>query len=931
MSKILLIGLDATDWEILSTKVVSGELPHLAQLMASGASGSLRSIHPLFSPALWATIATGKRPYEHGITGFTLSDAAGAGLHAYDSTARKVPAIWNMLSHAQKTSHVVGWWNTAPVEKIQGVMVDETFRIARSPSYEPWKIEKNSVFPEKYAELLAKERVHPQELPESLLRALVPKLYEIDPSADLRLAGIAKILAEDLSTLQGTLRLMSEESWDFATPYLIGLDNLSHLGMAYRAQALSGEKERDIELYGEVVDRAYALYDTWIGKLVAAAGKDTTIMIVSDHGFYHDYRRLQSLGIEATAPCAQHAPLGSFIIAGPHIRSGVSLSHASILDICPTLLALFGLPVGKDMPGKVLSEVFKSPSKTTFIASWNQRCPISPSDSLYKPSFQATEAALRQLVALGYLPELPKDHRNVIVDAQCDQLFHRALAYLDDEQFDQAIPLLEKARLQAKQAASERFDILMTLAVSYFLIGKLRHAAANFKQLVRCRRRDTRHALQELELQESIIDTSKKLNYSKSLEIKNLMARSVIDEEAIAFTLALANEIVEHQEAHTSLIFSCAEQRPQDVFMNLHAGLVALSQGSYERGLRFLDNADTACPEEADFLMYKAQHYNGIGDFSQGEAHAREALERNPLHAGSWLALATSLTHQSRWKEARVAARQARKSILRRSKAYELLASIARGENKDRKYILRYHAMAQKAEQYLTQIFHSNLLRKLGRPINAALDSNVEKPQKQSLSKDSTIPTVLNTQTPLESSIVVTGLPRTGTSLLMQMLSAGGLPITTDYRRSADEHNPRGYFEHEDIKSIAKGTYVLTPGEASKVVIPLIWEIPAQLSCYVIFIRRNLTEVIESQRRMAGLLGSTEELKSAYDYYEAKTCEILKERSWHVLTLQHAAVLARPEEAAAAINDFLGGSLNSSAMAAAVMPNLHRVKIGDRR
>jgi len=247
MSKILLIGLDAADWGILSTKIASGELPHLAQLMASGASGSLRSIHPLFSPALWATIATGKRPYEHGITGFTLSDAAGAGLHAYDSTARRVPAIWNMLSHAEKTSHVVGWWNTAPVEKIQGVMVDETFRVAHSPSYEPWKIEKSSVSPEDYAELLAKERVHPQELPESLLRTLVPKLYEIDPSTDFRLSAIAKILAEDLTTLQTTLRLMSEKSWDFTTPYLIGIDCLSHLGIACRAPALSGEKERDVE------------------------------------------------------------------------------------------------------------------------------------------------------------------------------------------------------------------------------------------------------------------------------------------------------------------------------------------------------------------------------------------------------------------------------------------------------------------------------------------------------------------------------------------------------------------------------------------------------------------------------------------------------------------------------------------------------------
>ena len=110
MSKILFIGLDAADWELVSAKVANGKLPHLASLIAQGVRGPLRSIYPLFSPSLWATIATGKRPYEHGVTGFTLPDDLGSGLRPYDRTLRRSPAIWNMLTYYKKTSHIVGWW-----------------------------------------------------------------------------------------------------------------------------------------------------------------------------------------------------------------------------------------------------------------------------------------------------------------------------------------------------------------------------------------------------------------------------------------------------------------------------------------------------------------------------------------------------------------------------------------------------------------------------------------------------------------------------------------------------------------------------------------------------------------------------------------------------------------------------------------------------
>ena len=705
--KTLFIGLDAADWELISAKVSAGKLPHLSSLIATGASGPLRSIYPLFSPALWATMATGKRPYEHGITGFTLPDDSGSGLRPYNSGSRRSPALWNMLSSSKKTSTVVGWWTTAPAEKIQGVMVDETFRIAHRPCHEPWEVSPESVSPESLSLMVAEERVHPQHLSEVLLRALVPKLYEIDPSTDFRVAALAKILAEDLTTLQVTLRLMSEEPSDFTTLYLMGLDSLSHLSMRYRDPIFPGEAPRDCELYGEVVDRAYELYDTWVGELVAAAGDQATIVVASDHGFYHDARKPICLGIEETAPAIQHSPIGTLIMKGPDLRQGASIAHASILDLCPTLLALLELPTGRDMPGKILVEAFSKTPALKKISSWNHCWKPAPQITL--PSPKATEAALRQLVSLGYLQEIPSNKQRAIQEAQEDQLFHLALSYLSDERLDQAIPLLKQAWITSQKGkhTSSRTNILAELATAYFKIGERRHAAACFHQLVRCRRCDAKEALQEF-WTKAAAATTPNLSFSEAWEVRRLMARANLDEGAMSFTQALARFLAHSKKEDLLSLLSYAETHPQDSFANLNAGFFALQNKMNEQGIICLRRVAMARPEEAEPLAFLAEHYHQTAHFTEAEECAREALRRNPLHAASWLALATTLVAQGRLEEAWKAAQEAKRSLLQRKKAYTLLATIALEGKKKPEQARRYHAMAKKSESFLKKIIHSD-------------------------------------------------------------------------------------------------------------------------------------------------------------------------------------------------------------------------------
>ena len=103
-----------------------------------------------------------------------------------------------------------------------------------------------------------------------------------------------------------------------------------------------------------------------------------------------------------------------------------------------------------------------------------------------------------------------------------------------------------------------------------------------------------------------------------------------------------------------------------------------------------------------------------------------------------------------------------------------------------------------------------------------------------------------------ESLVVVTGLPRSGTSMLMQMLAAGGLPVLSDGLREADEDNPRGYLEFEPVKNLLKDSKWLFGGggKAVKIVAPLLAALPPGLACRVILSERDLEEVLDSQERM---------------------------------------------------------------------------------
>ena len=178
---------------------------------------------------------------------------------------------------------------------------------------------------------------------------------------------------------------------------------------------------------------------------------------------------------------------------------------------------------------------------------------------------------------------------------------------------------------------------------------------------------------------------------------------------------------------------------------------------------------------------------------------------------------------------------------------------------------------------------------------------------------------------------VVTGLPRSGTSLMMQMLQAGGLDALDDGVRTADEDNPKGYLEFEKVKNLRNDSSWVgsAQGKAAKIVAPLLQYLP-QGQYRLVLMERDLDEVLRSQAAMLGRSGKAgarltdEQLKGVYEKQLAQANRWIEARNLPVVAIRYKDCIDSPRQAADAVNRFLGGGLDAAAMAGVVDPRLYR-------
>lgn len=179
--------------------------------------------------------------------------------------------------------------------------------------------------------------------------------------------------------------------------------------------------------------------------------------------------------------------------------------------------------------------------------------------------------------------------------------------------------------------------------------------------------------------------------------------------------------------------------------------------------------------------------------------------------------------------------------------------------------------------------------------------------------------------------VIVTGLPRSGTSLVMRMLETAGFPLVTDQQRLADSDNPHGYFEHERIKSLSRDSTWLASlrGQAVKIVIPLVRCVPRELSAAVIHLERPLEEIFASQRRMLAHRGkspaaSDEFLTPVYLRLLRETEEFLLSSGFRLLRLPYHDLVQNPAATTRRLAEFLHLPEAAESMQSCIDPALHR-------
>lgn len=937
--KVLLVGWDAADWRVIDPLLDQGKMPHLAKFLAAGVRGNISTLYPAYSPMLWTSIATGKRPYKHGIHGFSEPTPDGRGVRPVTNLARTTKAVWNVLHQAGKTCNVVGWWPSHPAEPIRGVMVSNHFQRANAPADKPWPVLPGTVHPPRLAKALAEFRIHPAELDHTHIGPFVPRFGEIDQEKDQRLEGLARTLADVVGIHAAATALMQLEPWDFMGVYYDGIDHFSHGFMKYHPPKQEWVEEADFELYKGVIEGAYRFHDMMLGALLALAGDDATVILMSDHGFHPDRHRPRHIPTDPAGPAAEHRHYGIFAMQGPGVRPNGRVHGASILDVCPTVLRLFGLPAGADMDGKVLATAFADPPKVETIPSWDD---VPGDDGRHPPDREldpvAAAETMKQLVDLGYVEPLPENAEQAVRQTVRELRFNLAQAYIDGRRFADAAAVLEK--LWAEWPSEHRFGVALAHCLDAGREPARRRAALDtLEKNLAEQAVIAAEALKAYQGEDGKLNLGDDAKPADRHKVRRLAALAHPNKAPLQYLRAVQLFLEGKVEEAVGALEGAAGRAGVPAEMRCRLGHGFLKLGRPERAEGCFRAALADDPEEVAALIGLAEARAAQHDPEGALDAALSATELIFLNPRAHGLVGTALLHLGRYDEAEAAFKLALHQNPGERAALKGLTQLYRDLRPDPlKWLAHKRRVAKAVRQARAARKAARGQGSGGRRQKAEdVERAVEGPgdgigQDQAPSSDS----CRLTPDPCEVT-VVSGLPRSGTSMMMQVLAAGGLEPFTDGRRRADSDNPRGYFEHEGATRLASDASWVPQarGKVVKVVAPLLPRLPEGEAYAVVMMRRDLDEVVASQRAMlkrlnrpgAGL--ADDALKAALGKQVAEVSRWAGvQGNVRLLELDYGEVLADPAATCDRLAGFLGRPVDAAAMRAAIEPSLRRQTAG---
>lgn len=840
--KLLVIGWDGADWKMINPLMDQGLMPNLEKLVNSGTIGNLATLDPPFSPMLWTSMATGKRPYTHGVMGFNEPDEDGINIRPVLSLSRKCKAIWNILTQEKKNTHTVAWWPSHPAEPINGISISNFYQRAMHSNAEQWDIAPQSVHPKSMEEDFAGLRIHPSELTGAHLFPFVPMLDKLSAEHMQDVQKLRQILAENSTLHNAFTNIIRTQKWDFATVYFDGIDRICHDFMKYHPPKRAHIPQDKFDIYKDIVKGMYQYHDMMLGRVMDLAGDDATIMIISDHGFQSDHLRPKNIPVEPAGIAYEHSPYGIFAIKGPGIKKDSLLHGASILDVTPTILQLFNLPIGQDMDGNPLLSIFENPSIPKSIESWEliDGDAGMPTDQYDKdPDF--AQKMLDQLADLGYIDQPDQDKSIAYKSTKtfCDS--NLARAYMDGGKISNAIEIFE--RLNTEKSTPW---ISYRLAICYQMTGK---------------HQECRSLISKLQLggyyENPVMET---------IEASMLMSEGKYLE---------ASKLLEQVESKVDVTYG-------DIYLKIARCYAMIGQpGRAQKAIEkeLANNHDN--PSAHQFLgIIHLNHHR------YGEAYTcfMEAVSLDYSLSDAHYYLGKTLMALGDYESA--------------AKALEVTLGINPHNN---------HARLLLRTVYRTHLDLADQAAQVFRDFNNYCVGEIT---------------------------IVSGMPRSGTSLMMQILEASGIDIFTDGERSNDDNNPKGYYEHEIVKRINHNPHWLKNcnGKAVKIVAPLISSLPYNYKYKVIYMDRDPMEIYRSQEQMLLRMGKRNS-KQIFSQGILNQIEqtIHNTKSWlnnhpcvDVIYVPYSELIDQPQKYAPQISKLLDKQIDLTVLQATIDPKLYR-------
>ncbi len=409
--KVMILGFDGADWDFIEPLMAKGYLPHFKKLREEGAWARLRSMKPTLSAVIWTTIATGKSMEKHGIVDWLYVKRHNIKI-PYNSSERREPAIWEILSQEGKTSAVINWFVTFPPDRIKGIMVSSVMRRYALLKNKKVRILREALYPPRYFPIIKECMVW--NFQKALKDMGIPNYRKMakemgrDPSKLPIISSFRVFVLMEKFTENVGEAVWKKGDYDFFALYFRWPDVITHFsGMFIKDKELVRtalqqirEKHRlDPEVRrrldeedAEVLLPVYRWLDGILGRYMRRAKqKGAYLIVLSDHGFDFGPN-----GYNHELPDWMEPPLGILGIMGPGVKKGYELKDASVYDIAPTVLYLFGLPIGKNMDGKPLIGAFKFSRKLSYRRYYRR-------EFIKKHIKELDQDTLEELKSLGYI------------------------------------------------------------------------------------------------------------------------------------------------------------------------------------------------------------------------------------------------------------------------------------------------------------------------------------------------------------------------------------------------------------------------------------------------------------------------------------------------------------------------------------------------